>query len=74
MRATRRFLLLSLLLAACAPSGPRKAAVNRDTLTKRQADSVIGASQLPGAKAIGKAQGAVDAESVHNAAIDSLSR
>jgi len=74
MLATRRFLLLSLLLAACAPSAPKKAAVNRDTLSKRQADSIIGASGLPGAKAIPKAQSAADAEAAHNAAIDSLSR
>lgn len=74
MHAKLRLLLLSPLLAACAQSTPKKAAVNRDTLTKRQADSAIGASGLPGAKAIGKAQSAADAEAAHNAAIDSASR
>ncbi len=70
MRVTMRALLLGLVLAGCA-SQPPKAAVNRDTLTKRQADSIIGASGLPGAKAIPKAQGSADAVERHNAAIDS---
>ncbi len=48
MRVTLRALLLALVLAGCT-SPPKKAAVNRDTLTKRQADSIIGASGLPGA-------------------------
>ena len=73
MSAKMRVLLLCLLLPACTRPAPR-AAVNRDTLTKRQADSVIGASRLPNAKAIGKTQGAADAEAAHNAAIDSLTR
>ncbi len=69
MRVTMRaLLLLGLGLAGCA-SQPKKAAVNRDTLTKRQADSIIGASGLPGAKGILKAQGAADAESAHAAAV-----
>ena len=46
----------------------------RDTLTQRQADSIIGASGLPGAKVIPRAQSAADAEAAHNAAIDSASR
>ncbi len=73
MRVTMRALLLGLVLAGCA-SPSKKAAVNRDTLTKRQADSIIGASGLPGAKGILKAQGAADAESVRAAAIDSASQ
>jgi len=73
MRATMRALLLGLVLAGCAAQ-PKKAAVNRDTLTQRQADSIIGASGLPGAKVIPRAQSAADAEAAHNAAIDSASR
>lgn len=73
MRVTTRALLLALMLAGCA-SPPKKAAVNRDTLTKRQADSIIGASGLPGAKVIPRAQGAADAAAAHNAAIDSASQ
>ncbi len=69
----RALLLLGLVASGCA-SQPKKAAVNRDTLTKRQADSIIGASGLPGAKGILKAQGAADAESAHAAAIDSASQ
>ncbi len=73
MRVTMRALLLGLVLAGCA-SQPKKAAVNRDTLTKRQADSIIGASGLPGAKGILKAQGAADAESAHAAAVSDTSQ
>ncbi len=73
MRVTLRTLLLGLLLVGCAAQ-PRKAALNRDTLTQRQADSIVGASGLPGAKAIPRAQGAADAVEAHNAAIDSATR
>ncbi len=73
MSAKMRILLLSLLLPGCARPGPQRAAVDRDTLTPRQSDSIIGASGMPGAKAIGKAQSAADAEAAHTAAIDSLS-
>ncbi len=73
MRVTLRALLLALVVAGCT-SPPKKAAVNRDTLTKRQADSIIGASGLPGAKVIPRAQGAADAAAAHNAAIDSASQ
>ncbi len=73
MPVTRRALLLGLLVVGCA-TPPKQAAVNRDTLTKRQADSIVGASGLPGAKAIPRAQGSADAVEAHNAAIDSATR
>ena len=47
------------LVAACSPS-KAPAANNRDTMTQRQKDSVFGASGVPGATAINKAQAAAD--------------
>lgn len=63
-----------LLLAACAPrrnDAASESSAARDTLTERQRDSVIGASKLPGAKAVNKALNAEDAAAAHNAALDS---
>jgi len=66
-------LLLCLSLAACAKSdAPRMQ--NADTLTQRQRDSVIGASKLPGAGGISKAQAAQDAENARTTRADSISR
>jgi hypothetical protein len=63
-----------LLLAGCSPrhdDAASESSAARDTLTERQRDSVIGASKLPGAKAVNKALQAEDAAAAHNAAIDS---
>lgn len=46
-----------LVLAACSS---KPAGNDRDTMTKRQKDSVFGASGVPGASAINKAQAAAD--------------
>lgn len=48
-----------------------RAAVPADSITKRQRDSAIGASGLPGAKGITRALEASDAANAHTAAIDS---
>ena len=65
--------LLGLALAACAKSDePRMQ--NADTLTQRQRDSVVGASKLPGAQGISKAQAAQDAENARTAKADSIAR
>ena len=68
--------VLALLLAACSPGarhGNSAAAdsARRDTLTRRQYDSIVARSKLPGAKAVGRAMTAEDAAGAHNAAIDS---
>jgi len=47
------------LVTACSPS-KAPVANNRDTMTQRQKDSVFGASGVPGATAINKAQAAAD--------------
>ena len=46
-----------VLVAACSS---KPAGNDRDTMTKRQKDSVFGASGVPGASAINKAQTAAD--------------
>jgi hypothetical protein len=52
--------LIAAVLAAVACSSSTPKANNRDTMTKRQKDSVFGASGVPGGAAIGKAQAAAD--------------
>ena len=63
-----------VLLVACSACSKTDTShqVNRDTLTKRQADSILGASKMPGAKGIGAAQNAADAVTSHQTATDSL--
>ena len=56
----KRFIVFVALVAAAACSSRPVASNNRDTMTKRQKDSVFGASGLPGASAINKAQAAAD--------------
>jgi hypothetical protein len=61
----------ALALIACSRSDqpPMQSA---DTLTTRQRDSVIGASRLPGAQGIGRAQAAQDSAAARNAQLDSI--
>ena len=63
-------LLLGVLALACGrkPSGTAAA----DSLTRRQRDSAIGASNLPGAKGVQGALRASDSIAAHTAAIDSI--
>lgn len=60
-------------LLACAGGEPDPAA-DADTLTRRQRDSVIGESRLPGAGGVRGALDASDAAADRNAVLDSLSR
>lgn len=69
----RAVLLLGLASAGCAKSEAPKMQ-NADTLTQRQRDSVIGASKLPGAQGIAKAQAAQDAENARTAKADSIAK
>ena len=73
MRVMLRFLPLALLLVGCKFE-KQKPAFDRDTLSQRQRDSLTARSRIPGAKVVGKALDAADAEAAHSAAIDSLSR
>lgn len=75
----RRTLLITCLalLAACSRSEPRGEiqadTVPADSITRRQRDSVLGASRLPGASGIRGALEASDAAADRAALIDSLS-
>ena len=55
-----RMVLCVLLVAVAACSSKPAGGNNRDTMTQRQKDSVFGASGVPGAAAINKAQTAAD--------------
>jgi hypothetical protein len=58
-----------VLAAGCSSKPP--VANNRDTMTQRQKDSVFGASGLPGASAINKAQKAADSLNAQRKRVDS---
>ena len=57
------------LVAGCSSQKP--VGNDRDTMTKRQKDSVFGASGVPGASAINKAQAAADSLDARRKRIDS---
>ena len=68
---TRRLiaaLSLAALATACASSEKSN---NRDTMTQRQKDSVLGQSGLPGAQGVTKALRASDSVKAHQARVDS---
>jgi hypothetical protein len=58
-----------LFLAACGGDSADRQAVNRDTLTQRQKDSILAKSSIPGAGAVGRAMRAADSTSagIHRA-------
>lgn len=60
-----------MLLAGSACSQGEDAEPGSD-MTQRQRDSVIGASQLPGAHGVTRALGAADSAAARNARLDSL--
>jgi len=63
--------LLTVALAACSGS-ERAPAQSADTLTQRQRDSTLGASKLPGAQGVRRAQAAQDSAAARNARADSI--
>ena len=66
--------LTILLLAgtACGGDSADKQAVNRDTLTQRQKDSILAKSSIPGAGAVGRAMRAADSTSAGARRADSV--
>ena len=63
---------LVLSLAACGGDSPNKQAVNRDTLTQRQKDSILAKSSIPGAGAVGRAMRSADSTSAGIRRADSV--
>jgi hypothetical protein len=61
---------LLLGITACSSSSGGN---NRDTMTQRQKDSVLGQSGLPGAQGVTKALRASDSLKSHQAQVDSAS-
>jgi len=62
-----------LTLAACSGGdSPNKQAVNRDTLTQRQKDSILAKSSIPNAGAVGRAMRAADSTSAGVRRADSV--
>jgi hypothetical protein len=69
--------VLVVVMTACGGSGekggetggrgtsnkPSAQAVNRDTLTERQRDSILAGSRIPGARGVGKAMRVADSTS-----------
>jgi hypothetical protein len=72
----RRILAAAVLVAmlGCGRGAQKPTAqkVDRDTLTRRQKDSIVSTMPIPGASKIGTAQRAVDKLNQHAAAIDSI--
>jgi hypothetical protein len=64
--------LFVLGLAACGGDSKDKQAVNRDTLTERQKDSILAKSSIPGASNVGRAMRAADSTSAGAHRADSV--
>jgi hypothetical protein len=69
-----RVLAVVVLLAACGGTAGSGQANRPDTLTRRQRDSAIGASGLPGAQGVRGAIQAQDSARAQNARLDSIAR
>ncbi len=69
-----RIRLLVMVVAFAACGGGAGQANRPDTLTRRQRDSAIGASNLPGAQGVRGALQAQDSAAARNARLDSLAR
>jgi len=65
------FLILSTLMAGCVAKSEGN---NRDTMTQRQKDSVLGQSGIPGAQGVTKAQRAADSIKAQQARVDSATQ
>ena len=61
------------LVAACG-SDKSGQTVNRDTLTERQKDSILANSNIPNARAVGRAMNAADSMSARIRSSDTVAR
>jgi hypothetical protein len=71
MKRQAAALLLASSLLACA-KGKSDSALQRDSLTQRQRDSVVANSKLPGAGAVKGALNASDAATARQQALDTI--
>jgi len=70
MRRASALLAISVaLLSSCMKPEERN---DRDTMTQRQKDSVLGQSGIPGAQGVTKALRASDSAKAHQAQVDSV--
>ena len=65
-------LALGALGTGCNSNSNRQPSVDRDTLTRRQKDSIIAESPLPGSSVVGKALDASDAAKARAQAHDTI--
>jgi len=64
---------VTVLLVACGTGDASKQpAINRDTLTERQRDSVLGQSRIPGASGVAKAMRVADSTSARVQSTDTI--
>ena len=71
LRTITVFAMAGTLLAGCVKSD--EGGNNRDTMTQRQKDSVLGQSGIAGAQGVTKAMRAADSAKAHQAHADSVS-
>ena len=72
---TSLFVLLALATACGGAGGHTSdstATVDRDTLTRHQKDSILGQSELPGARGVSGALSAQDTNAARQRVIDSI--
>lgn len=67
-------LLVGLAGFACTGSSPDQPAIDPDTLTRRQKDSIISTLPIPGAGAVGRALEVSDTAAARGQRLDSILR
>lgn len=72
MTRSRCLLALPIAMMLLSCSSPDTQANRRDTMTKRQRDSVLGQSGLPGAQGVTKALRAADSVKARISELDSI--
>jgi hypothetical protein len=74
VRRIHLWLAATALLVACggSDSGSKTNLINRDTLTERQRDSVLGQSRIPGASGVAKAMRVADSTSARVQSTDTI--
>lgn len=74
MRGLAMSVLVGVVLTACSAGPADTSAAGGETLTQRQRDSIVGASSLPGARAVQKALDASEASAARTGRLDSILR